>query len=32
VLAHPRLGEELRSQLNKHLDGLPPEELAQLVI
>lgn len=32
VLADPRLGEELRGQLKEHLDGLRPEELAQLLI
>ena len=32
VLANPRLGEELRAQLTEHLDGLGPEELAQLLI
>jgi arginine deiminase len=32
VLADPRLGEELRGQLREHLGGLPPEELAQLLI
>jgi arginine deiminase len=32
VLRDPRLGEELRDQLATHLDGLPPEELAQLLI
>ena len=32
VLADPRLGEELRAQLKEHLDGLRPEELAQLLI
>ena len=28
----PRLGEELRQQLTAHLGGLPPEELAQLLV
>jgi arginine deiminase len=32
VLKEPRLGEELRDQLAGYLDGLPPEELAQLFI
>jgi arginine deiminase len=32
VLADPRLGEELRGQLKSYLDGLRPEELAQLLI
>jgi arginine deiminase len=32
VLRNPRLGDELRDQLREHLAGLPPEELAQLVI
>lgn len=32
VLKDPRLGEELRDQLGSYLDGLPPEELAQLLI
>jgi arginine deiminase len=32
VLADPRLGEELRGQLRSYLDGLRPEELAQLLI
>lgn len=32
VLSDPRLGEELRGQLEEHLDGLRPEELAQLLI
>ncbi len=32
VLGDPRLGEELRGQLRSHLDGLGPEELAQLLI
>jgi arginine deiminase len=32
VVDDPRLGEELRRQLKEHLDGLPPEELAQLLI
>jgi arginine deiminase len=32
VVADPRLGEELRGQLKEHLDGLRPEELAQLLI
>jgi len=32
VLRDPRLGEELRGQLRAHLDGLPPEDLAQLLI
>jgi len=32
VLADPRLGEELRGQLKSHLNGLRPEELAQLLI
>ena len=32
VLKAPRLGEELRDQLAEHLAGLPPEELAQLLI
>jgi arginine deiminase len=32
VLADPRLGEELRGQLREYLCGLPPEELAQLLI
>ena len=32
ALRDPRLGEELRDQLREHLDGLPPEELGQLLI
>jgi arginine deiminase len=32
VLRNPRLGDELRDQLREHLAGLPPEELAQLLI
>jgi arginine deiminase len=32
VVADPRLGQELRAQLKEHLDGLRPEELAQLLI
>jgi arginine deiminase len=32
VLKDPRLGEELRGQLRAHLETLPPEELAQLLI
>lgn len=32
VVANPRLGEELSSQLRGHLDGMRPEELAQLLI
>lgn len=32
VLKDRRLGEELRDQLAGHLDGLAPEELAQLLI
>ncbi|MBO0821463.1 MAG: arginine deiminase, partial [Nocardiopsaceae bacterium] len=32
VLREPRLGQELRDQLATHLDGLPPEELARLLI
>jgi arginine deiminase len=32
VLAQPRLGEELRRQLRGHLDGLHPEDLAQVLI
>jgi len=32
VLADPRLGDELRGQLKAHLDGLRPEDLAQLLI
>ncbi|HEX4832970.1 MAG TPA: arginine deiminase family protein [Trebonia sp.] len=32
VLRDARLGEELRGQLGSHLAGLPPEDLAQLLI
>lgn len=32
VLRDPKLGDELRDQLAAHLDGLGPEELAQLLI
>src|ERR1700739_1102836 len=32
TLSDPRLGEELRGQLRAHLQDLPPEELAQLLI
>jgi arginine deiminase len=32
VLKDPRHGEELREQLREHLEGLCPEELAQLLI
>ncbi len=32
VLGDPRLGDELRGQLRGYLDGLPPEDLAQLLI
>jgi arginine deiminase len=32
VLKDPRHGEELREQLREHLQGLRPEELAQLLI
>jgi arginine deiminase len=32
VAREPRLGEELRAQLREHLEGLPPEELAQLLV
>ncbi|MBO0801854.1 MAG: arginine deiminase [Nocardiopsaceae bacterium] len=32
VLRNPRLGDELRDQLARYLDGLRPEELAQLLI
>jgi arginine deiminase len=32
VLKDPRLGGELRGQLRAHLQALPPEELAQLLI
>ncbi|HEX3964771.1 MAG TPA: arginine deiminase family protein [Trebonia sp.] len=32
VLGDPRLGDELRGQLRAYLDGLPPEDLAQLLI
>jgi arginine deiminase len=32
VLKDPRLGDELRDQLRGYLDGLSPEELAQVII
>jgi arginine deiminase len=32
VLGDPRLGDELRGQLRAYLDGLHPEDLAQLLI
>ncbi len=32
ALNDPRLGEELRGQLRTHLEGMRPEELAQLLI
>jgi arginine deiminase len=32
VVKDPRLGDELRGQLRVHLEGLSPEELAQLLI
>jgi arginine deiminase len=32
VLRDSRLGDELRGQLRTHLEGLPPEEFAQLLI
>jgi len=32
VINDPRLGEELRGQLGEYLDGLSPEELAQVLI
>jgi arginine deiminase len=32
VLDDPRLGDELRGQLRAYLDGLPPEDFAQLLI
>jgi arginine deiminase len=32
VLKDPRLGDELRDQLRSYLDGLSPEELAQVLI
>jgi arginine deiminase len=32
LLADTRLGEELRGQLSGHLDGLCPEDLAQLLV
>jgi arginine deiminase len=32
VLGDARLGDELRGQLRRHLDDLPPEDLAQLLI
>jgi arginine deiminase len=32
ALADPRLGDELRGQVRRHLDGLDPEALAQVLV
>jgi arginine deiminase len=32
TVSDPRLGEDLRGQLREHLDGLSPEDLAQVLI